>query len=307
MAAARSVPPFLPLALGTVAAGCAPLAPPPFAAALLLLAAGLGLAAPSLDRASPRRALAGLGSSLLVLAILMAPFLPALAAAKGLLAAAPEPRALLWLTALLALLLGGCWLLAPAPVLAVERGCAVAGGGRGAALARRNPRPGRGPPGRAVPAGPRLRGGRAGGARRGASYRSAWRPSRSPLPVVAWLLARRIAGPRAGAASGTSPTAGRGGRPEADRRSRGAALRGGAPRAGGRGARPARGGRRRARPAASRRARPAQPDADRGDAPGPAPAQGADRARALGQRGARRAHAADLPRCGTAARVGSRR
>ncbi len=113
MPAVAAPPPLLSLALGAAGAGAAPLLPAPSGALALWLGAALCLAGAEGLRGregyGPVAGLRHLGGLLLILL----PFWPALGLAARLLLAAPDPRALLWLGMLYALLLAWTSSLAP--------------------------------------------------------------------------------------------------------------------------------------------------------------------------------------------------
>lgn len=120
MAALAPIPPRLALALGTVGAAASLVLTAPVGAVVLSVAIALCLyGAKALQQPSANRwrhLFCLLGGVLL----LLLPFWPALALVSTLLAAVPNPRALLWLAALYALLLGWTWSLGPRLLAAAE-------------------------------------------------------------------------------------------------------------------------------------------------------------------------------------------
>jgi ankyrin repeat protein len=123
MRAVAPIPPLLSLASGAVGAAAA-LLPPPYGALALALAVVLCAHAASGSFRPGAPDGAEWAFRLALTALLLLPFWPALGLSAGLIAAAPEPRALLWLSVLHALLLGWSWGLAP--LLLAERPRATA-------------------------------------------------------------------------------------------------------------------------------------------------------------------------------------
>ncbi|GIX32281.1 MAG: hypothetical protein KatS3mg125_0237 [Lysobacterales bacterium] len=123
MGAAAPIPPLLSLALGVAGVSAAPALAPPVGAFSLALGAVLCLHGMAGFRRGPRldaSALLRLSASLL---LLLLPFWPALDLSRRLIAVSPDPRGLLWLSALYVVLLGWAWSLAPLIRRAAEPPC----------------------------------------------------------------------------------------------------------------------------------------------------------------------------------------